>query len=117
MAFSMRLLVAFVLAACIAACVGARSAPAQVDIEQLLDTVIPAAVTAASDRLQIPTDALVVFATEPRDWPDSSLGCPEPGRAYAQIITPGYLVTVHRFDGGDEVLVHTDESGERVAIC
>jgi hypothetical protein len=25
-------------------------------------------------------------------WPDSSLGCPQEGMAYAQVLTPGYLV-------------------------
>lgn len=25
-------------------------------------------------------------------WPDGSLGCPEPGMAYAQSLTPGYLI-------------------------
>ena len=28
------------------------------------------------------------------DWPDSSLGCPEPGRSYAPIIMSGYRVTL-----------------------
>ncbi|MBI3176387.1 MAG: hypothetical protein HYZ35_00205 [Chloroflexi bacterium] len=25
-------------------------------------------------------------------WPDSSLGCPQPGMAYAQVLTDGYLI-------------------------
>ena len=25
-------------------------------------------------------------------WPDSSLGCPQEGMAYAQVLTPGYLI-------------------------
>jgi hypothetical protein len=113
----MQLLVAFVLAAWLTAGIVVSSAAAQVDIEELADTVIAAAAKAAADRLQIPTDGLLVETIDPRDWPDSSLGCPEPGRAYAQMITPGYLVTIVPFEGGDEVLVHTDESGQRVAIC
>ena len=28
------------------------------------------------------------------DWPDSSLGCPEPGRTYAPIVMSGYRVTL-----------------------
>jgi hypothetical protein len=35
-----------------------------------------------------------VVAVEPREWPDASLGCPEPGRAYAQVITPGYRIVL-----------------------
>ena len=32
-----------------------------------------------------------VYAVE---WPDSSLGCPQQGRSYLQVITPGYLVSL-----------------------
>jgi hypothetical protein len=27
-------------------------------------------------------------------WPDTSLGCPEPGMMYAQVLTPGYRFTL-----------------------
>ena len=30
------------------------------------------------------------------DWPNSSLGCPEPGRTYAPIVMSGYRVTLAR---------------------
>ena len=33
-----------------------------------------------------------VIELSPRDWPDTSLGCPQPGKAYAQVVTPGYLI-------------------------
>ena len=39
-------------------------------------------------------DAITAVAIEPRDWPDTSLGCPEPGQAYAQVVTPGYRVVL-----------------------
>ncbi|MDQ3328852.1 MAG: hypothetical protein M3506_10065, partial [Chloroflexota bacterium] len=35
-------------------------------------------------------DAVVVSITA-QEWPDSALGCPEPGMMYQQVITPGYL--------------------------
>lgn len=64
----------------------------------------PAAIAlqAVADALDIPpTDAHVV-STEARDFPDASLGCPQPGMAYAQVITPGHRVLVEadgrRFD-------------------
>ncbi len=28
------------------------------------------------------------------EWPDSSLGCPQAGQSYLQVITPGYLVSL-----------------------
>ena len=41
-----------------------------------------------------------------KTWPDASLGCPEPGMMYAQVLTPGILVVLsyggelHRYHGG-----------------
>lgn len=29
-----------------------------------------------------------------REWGNSSLGCPKPGKLYAQMITPGYLIVL-----------------------
>jgi hypothetical protein len=35
-------------------------------------------------------------------WPDSSLGCPQEGMLYAQVLTPGYLIRLafgkHEFE-------------------
>jgi hypothetical protein len=50
-----------------------------------------------------------VITIEPRDWPDSSLGCPQPDMLYAQVITPGYLLLVEV--SGERVEYHTDERG------
>ena len=46
---------------------------------------------------------------EPRNWPDSSLGCPQPDKLYAQVVTPGYLVVVDV--SGERIEYHTDERG------
>jgi hypothetical protein len=57
---------------------------------------------AVSDALGIAPSGTRVVSTEARDFPDGSLGCPQPGMAYAQVITPGYRVLVEadgrRFD-------------------
>ena len=61
--------------------------------------------------------AEVRFVTlEAVTWPDSSLGCPEPGQLYLQVLTPGYRVVVEV--GGDPLTVHTDRSDPpRIARC
>jgi hypothetical protein len=64
----------------------------------------------------VPPDVVVQAALAQRDWSDTSLGCPEPGRAYAQIIIPGYVITIDTADMTAEVEVHTDE-GSRAVIC
>ena len=84
--------------------------------EQPPDTVIQAALDAASSQLGVPTDNLIVVMTAQRDWPDASLGCPEPGRTSAQVIIPGYVVTIDTDDLATEVQVNTDTTS-RATIC
>ncbi len=67
---------------------------------------VDAARAAAAVRLGVPADQLTVERAEARDWSDSSLGCPQPGRMYLQVITPGYLVIVA--GGGKRLEFHTD---------
>lgn len=42
---------------------------------------------------------LKVEEAEAVDWPDGSLGCPEPGMMYTQMITPGYRVVLRTEQG------------------
>jgi hypothetical protein len=37
-------------------------------------------------------EQIVVVEVSEKDWPDASMGCPAPGMAYAQVITPGMQV-------------------------
>ena len=65
--------------------------------------------------LNAPMEEIEVIYVEPVEWPDTALGCPGPGRSYAQVITPGYRVVLrvrHR-----QYELHTDESGKRVVLC
>ncbi len=78
--------------------------------------VIQVALDAASAQLGVSADQLIVVMTAQRDWSDSSLGCPEPGRTYAQVITPGYAVTIDTDDLVTEIQVNTDR-GTRAVIC
>jgi Ferritin-like domain len=69
-----------------------------------------ASLTAAiANDLSVPTEAVQVVSIEPRNWPDSSLGCPQPDMLYAQVVTPGYLVVVDV--SGERIEYHTDERG------
>jgi hypothetical protein len=81
------------------------------------DSVTQAAIGAASDYLQIPPENLVAVMSAQRDWPDSSIGCPQPGMAYSQIITPGYILWIDTDDFVAEVQVHSDLDGQHTAIC
>jgi hypothetical protein len=54
-----------------------------------------------------------LHSIEPRQWPDSSLGCPQPGLSYLQVITNGYVVKFAGAGGEQEVRV----AGETAVIC
>jgi len=43
-------------------------------------------------RLSISTDQINLAGAMEVTWPDASLGCPQEGMAYAQVLTPGYLI-------------------------
>ena len=50
------------------------------------------AVADLARQLGIAAEAITVRSVEAVEWPDASLGCPEPGMMYAQVITPGYRI-------------------------
>lgn len=60
------------------------------------------AIRSVADALGIAPAGARVVSSEAREFPDGSLGCPQPGMAYAQVITPGHRVLVEadgrRFD-------------------
>ncbi len=40
------------------------------------------------------SDAITVVSTEEMEWSDTGLGCQEPNKMYAQMITPGFLIVL-----------------------
>lgn len=83
--------------------------------EDSLDEGPAAAVAYLADELQIPRDEVELVSVQRAEWPDASLGCPEPGRSYAQVVTPGYRVTLSA--RGEQFEVHADRQGQIVVIC
>lgn len=72
-------------------------------------------------RLPAPENEIVVESVEDVEFPDASLGVPEPGETYAQVVTPGYIITMsvsgatyEYHAGGDRViLVPEDRPGSQ----
>lgn len=64
-------------------------------------------------RLIVKSSAPAVREVTPVNWPDTSLGCPEPGRVYAAVVTPGYRIVLEH--GGRRYRYHTDRT--RVKLC
>jgi hypothetical protein len=57
-----------------------------------MQVMISKAISHLSNRLGIPEDSIEVARAEAVVWSNASLGCPQPGMAYADILTPGYLI-------------------------
>lgn len=50
-----------------------------------------------------------IVSVEPVNWPDTSLGVPEEGKIYPQVITPGFKI-IYRAEG-KAYEVHTNQDG------
>jgi len=89
------------------------------ETEPVTGEVPPAVLAAAQAELAaiIGADAAagaVVVSAEAVEWPDSSLGCPQPDMMYLQVITPGYQV-VFEVDGKQYDMRATKAGG--VMVC
>ena len=80
---------------------------------------IDAAVAKLIERLKethphLTSDQILLRSFCPILWNDASLGCPEEGYCYAQVLTPGYVL---EFQVGDDYFpVHTNANGTQIAI-
>lgn len=71
------------------------------------------AVQTLAEDMNIPISSIEVDTVRTIEWRDGSIGCPEPGQAYAQVITPGHKITLRV---GDQLhFVH--EANGRAAVC
>lgn len=68
----------------------------------------------AAERQGVDSSQVSIARSEERQWPDASLGCPQPGTLYAQVVTPGYLLVVATPSG--QLEYHTDTRG-KVVFC
>jgi hypothetical protein len=65
-------------------------------------------------RLGLSPGEIAVTSVEAVEWPDASLGCPQPDMTYAQVITPGYLIVLEA--AGQTYEYHTNEDSS-VVMC
>jgi hypothetical protein len=102
------------LVACSGSSPSPTSPPATVAIPPESVAAVDAARQAAATYLGVGPDQLQASRVEAQQWPDASLGCPQPGQLYSQIVTPGYLIVVS--SGSHQLEYHTDARG-RVVLC
>jgi hypothetical protein len=111
-----KLLIGFALALLTSACSPAAAAtdPAASPTPSASGAMVEAARSDLAARLGVGPASIQVGAVEEIDWPDASLGCPQPGTAYAQVVTPGLRITLQ--SGGQAYTYHTDLAN-RVVLC
>lgn len=105
----------FLLAACGETPPGGQGDPARIAEPTAPATTDPATIAkrVVADFLSLPASEITLVSVEAKDFGDPSLGCPEPGMSYPQVITPGHRVVVEADDRRFDVRV----SGISGKIC
>jgi hypothetical protein len=67
-----------------------------------------------ADRLKIEATEITLLKTKESLWPNAALGCPEPGKVYAQGKVPGYQIWLEA--NNVEYIYNTDLSGQ-IIFC
>jgi hypothetical protein len=78
------------------------------------EEALAAAVEDLSERTGVSPDQITLVSMEAVEWRDSSLGCPQEGFMYAQVITPGFTIVLEA--DGQEYIYHTDQRSNAV-LC
>jgi hypothetical protein len=68
--------------------------------------MVDLAIADLAANLGIAPEEIFLVAVDPVDWPDSSLGLPEDGMMYLQVITPGFRMVLGHAE--DRYVYHTD---------
>ena len=85
-----------------------------VAIPPTAEAAVAAAKADLADRLGTAREGILVTSIEAVEWSDSSLGCPQPGMMYLQVITPGFRVILQA--QGQAYEYHTDQ-GRNAVLC
>ena len=79
-----------------------------------LQNLIELAIADLAARLAFTPSNILLLEAKSVTWSNSSLGCQQPGRAYAQILTPGYMILLK---ASDKIYEYHTNRGTRVILC
>jgi len=79
-----------------------------------LEAIVLPILADAAQRAGVPQGDLKVIGWEAVDWPDASLGCPQPGFVYPQVVTPGFKIEV---GAGDVSLDYRSDRRGAFTLC
>jgi hypothetical protein len=68
--------------------------PSPIPLDPGLQSIIDAAIADLAQRLSIPATQINLVDARSVVWPDSSLGCPQPGMLYLQVPEDGALIVL-----------------------
>ena len=68
-----------------------------------------------AEELEVDEGGLELDSSEMVQWSDASLGCPQEGMAYAQVVTPGHKLVYDL--AGTSHAVHTNSDGSHMVVC
>ncbi len=102
---------------------GSQIVPLEVELLPSSPPVPPVFQTAASSaaretlavRIGVAASQIEVLSVEEVMWSNTSLGCPEPGRQYSDVIVPGFRIILEY--EGRKYEYHTNEDGTMVVTC
>lgn len=79
-----------------------------------LQSLIETAKADLAQRLAVSVNEIILVEATSVVWPDASLGCPQEGMAYAQVLTPGYLI---RLESGNKEFEYHASKGTFITYC
>jgi len=94
---------------------GCGGGDSQVDIPEEAEPLVRMARLDLTERLGIDEENVTVKSVDATDFSDASLGVPEPGKSYAQVITPGYIIMLeaegetYEYHGAEDRVVYVPE--------
>lgn len=84
------------------------------------DSIVEQAVADLAAHLNVPEGSIEVMEAKPVTWPDAAVGCPEPGKLYAQVLVDGARIVLghaervylyHSGSDGEPFLCPSEEKG------
>ena len=83
-------------------------------LDARLQSLVEKAKAHLANRLAVSTNKISLIEATSVTWPDSSLGCPQQGMVYTQVLTAGYLILLEQ--GGNTFEYHAS-SGDTIVTC
>jgi hypothetical protein len=85
------------------------------DVPDEMKKAFQAVSTDLEKRSNLPASNFQITSYAMQTFPNSALGCPDPGLNYLQVLTPGYRIQVEA--GGKTYDYRTNLAGTHVILC